>query len=39
MPIKLDGVMETLLITLYVRAKDAMRTNPVIHDKKAIEII
>ena len=39
MPIKLDGVMETLLITLYVRAKDAMSTNPVIHDKKAIEII
>ncbi|MDD4844414.1 MAG: class I SAM-dependent methyltransferase [Anaerotignum sp.] len=39
MSIKLNGVMETLLITLYVRAKDAMSSNPVIHDKKAIEII
>ncbi|MDD3393515.1 MAG: class I SAM-dependent methyltransferase [Anaerotignum sp.] len=39
MSIKLDGVMETLLITLYVRAKDAMSSTPVIHDQKAVEIV
>ncbi len=39
MSIKLNGVMETLLITLYVRAKDAMSSTPVINDKKAAEMI
>ncbi|QIB70785.1 class I SAM-dependent methyltransferase [Aminipila butyrica] len=39
MQIKLDGVMETLLITLYVRAKDAMSETPVINDKKAVEMV
>ncbi len=39
MSIKLDGVMETLLITLYIRAKDAMSSSPVINDKKAVEIV
>ncbi len=39
MGIKLDGVMETLLITLYARAKDAMSETPVINDKKAVEIV
>ena len=28
MKIKLDGVMETLLITLYIRAKDAESPKP-----------
>lgn len=36
---KLSGVMETLLITLYIRAKDAETSNPVINDKKAAEIV
>lgn len=31
--------METLFITLYIRAKDAMSSNPVINDTKAAEII
>lgn len=39
MGIQLEGVMETLLITLYIRAKDAMSTNPVINDKKAAEMV
>lgn len=39
MSIKLNGVMETLLITLYIRAKDAMSSTPVINDKKAAEMI
>jgi O-methyltransferase involved in polyketide biosynthesis len=39
MAIKLDGVMETLLITLYIRAKDAMSDMPVINDKKAVEMV
>lgn len=39
MLIKLDGVMETLLITLYIRAKDAKSDNPVVNDKKAAEIV
>lgn len=39
MEIKLNGVMETLLITLYVRAKDAMSDAPVINDKKAVEMV
>lgn len=39
MSTKLTGVMETLLITLYIRAKDAMSSNPVINDTKAAEMI
>ncbi len=39
MSVKLNGVMETLLITLYVRAKDAMSSAPVINDKKAAEMM
>jgi O-methyltransferase involved in polyketide biosynthesis len=39
MAIKLSGVMETLLITLYARAKDAMSETPVINDKKAAEMV
>ncbi|KOC51811.1 methyltransferase [Clostridium botulinum] len=39
MKLKLSGVMETLLIPLYVRAKDAISKTPIINDKKAAEII
>lgn len=39
MPVKLDGVMETLLITLYVRAKDAANAAPVLNDQKAVEMV
>lgn len=39
MAIKLDGVMETLLITLYARAKDAKSSHPVINDQKAVEML
>lgn len=39
MAIKLDGVMETLLITLFIRAKDAKSSSPVINDKKAVDIV
>ena len=39
MSTELGGVMETLLITLYIRAKDAASTNPVINDQKSAEII
>ncbi|MGP1568595.1 MAG: class I SAM-dependent methyltransferase [Peptoanaerobacter stomatis] len=39
MEIKFDGVMETLLITLYIRAKDANSKEPIINDKKAAQII
>lgn len=39
MPVKLDGVMETLMITLSVRAKDAASTAPVLNDHKAAEMV
>lgn len=39
MSTELGGVMETLLITLYIRAKDAVSTNPVINDQKSAEIV
>ena len=39
MKIKLDGVMETLLITLYIRAKDAESPKPYLGDNKSREII
>lgn len=38
MAVKLDGVMETLLITLYIRAKDAASAAPVLNDQKAAEM-
>ena len=39
MSTELGGVMETLFITLYVRAKDATSNNPVLNDRKAVEIV
>lgn len=39
MPVKFDGVMETLLITLYIRAKDAAGDTPVVNDQKAVEMV
>ena len=35
----LDGVSETLLITLYTRALESQRPDGLIHDEKAVEII
>ena len=34
MKIKLNGVAETLLVTLNVRARDYQNKNSVLHDKK-----
>ncbi|WP_074015929.1 class I SAM-dependent methyltransferase [Fusobacterium massiliense] len=39
MKIKLDGVAETLLITLNVRAKDYESTKSILQDKKSFEIV
>ena len=39
MKIKLEGVAETLLTTLYVRAKDADSPHSVLHDTKSAEIV
>lgn len=39
MKLKIEGVSETLLITLYIRAKDAMDKNPLLNDKKSLEIM
>lgn len=39
MKIKIDGVAETLLITLYMRASDAMSKKPILNDKKSLEIM
>jgi len=36
---RLDGISETLLITLYARAKESKRPDGLIKDKKAVEII
>ena len=38
MGIKLDNVSETMLVTLYARAKDANSKNPILNDKKSFEI-
>ena len=38
MKIKLEGVMETLLITLDIRARDYRSANSVLKDKKSAEI-
>ena len=39
MKIKLEGVMETLLITLDIRARDYKSENSVLNDKKSSEIV
>lgn len=39
MKVKMNGVAETLLITLYIRAKDAMDKNPILNDRKSLEIM
>lgn len=39
MKIKFDGVMETLLITLYIRSEDFKKEKSVLKDKKSAEII
>lgn len=39
MKIKLEGVMETLLITLDIRARDYRAANSVLKDKKSAEIV
>ncbi len=39
MKIDLRGVSETLLVTLYMRAKDAKSNHPFLNDRKAAEII
>jgi O-methyltransferase involved in polyketide biosynthesis len=35
----LEGVSETLLMTLYVRARESQRPNAMIHDDKAVEMV
>lgn len=39
MSLQLTGVMETLLITLYIRAKDSSSPSSVLHDTKAAEMV
>lgn len=39
MKIKLQGVMETMLITLNIRAKDFNSENPILNDKKSAEMV
>ncbi len=39
MKVKFEGVSETLLITLYIRAKDSMSKKPIVNDKKAAEMV
>ncbi len=39
MSLQLTGVMETLLITLYIRAKDSASPTSVLHDTKAAEMV
>src|SRR3712207_1901647 len=39
MKIKFEGVSETLLITLYIRAKDSMSDKPILNDIKAKEMV
>lgn len=35
----LEGVSETLLMTLYVRARESQRPNGMIHDEEAVEMV
>ncbi|TDZ74998.1 Tetracenomycin polyketide synthesis O-methyltransferase TcmP [Colletotrichum sidae] len=37
--VKLSGAQETLLLTLFARAKDAESPNPILHDQYALEIV
>lgn len=37
--ISINGVPETMLQTMYARAKETKKENAVIHDKKAVEIV
>ncbi len=39
MKIKLQGVMETMLITLVARARDFHSSNPILNDKKSAEMV
>ena len=39
MKIKLNGVAETLLITLNARAKDYENSKSVLHDKKSLKLL
>ena len=39
MKLKIDGVAETLLITLYMRASDAKTKKPILNDFKSLEIM
>ena len=39
MPVELQGVPETLLWTLYHRASEARRSDAVLHDPKAVELL
>ena len=39
MPVELKGVPETLLWTLYHRASEARRSDAVLHDPKAVELL
>jgi O-methyltransferase involved in polyketide biosynthesis len=39
MPVELQGVPETLLWTLYHRASEARRSDAVLHDPKAVEVL
>ncbi|KAL0931119.1 o-methyltransferase domain protein [Colletotrichum truncatum] len=37
--VKLSGAQETLLLTLFARAKDAESSNPILNDQHALEIV
>ena len=37
--ISLEGVSETLLMTLYVRARETQRPDAMIRDEKAVEMV
>ena len=39
MKIKLEGVMETMLITLDARARDYSAEKPILNDKKSAEMV
>lgn len=39
MKVHIDGVAETLLITLYIRGNDAKRANPILNDYRSFEIM
>jgi O-methyltransferase involved in polyketide biosynthesis len=38
-PVNLEGVAETLLITLYTRARESKRPDALIHDEKAVALV